>query len=71
MAATNVAANVSSVAEDSRRSNTVRSVAHAPRIDREVVVDASGQAVASCATFAGCRIRMAFPKGSRTPMSVP
>ena len=32
MAATNVAANVSSVAEDSRRSNTVRSVAHAPRI---------------------------------------
>ena len=30
-----------------------------------------GQAVVSWATFAGWRIRMAFPKGSRTPMSVP
>src|SRR6476660_3538266 len=33
MAAANVAANVSSAAEDSRRSNTVRSVAHASRIE--------------------------------------
>ena len=37
----------------------------------EVAVIPSAQAVASWATFAGWRIRMALPKGSRTPMSVP
>ena len=33
--------------------------------------DDEDQAVASWETFAGWRIRMALPKGSRMPMSVP
>ena len=72
MAAANVAANVSSAAEDSAPVEHRPECAHTPRgSSRQALVGASGQAVASWATFAGWRIRMALPKGSRTPMSVP